>query len=99
MEFMAAAIQSDQSWDSISSSVGAARYFLCAGFPVTELNRAAVGTPTAITGIPTVRRESSFREAAAPEPGIMPAVESCTVRHRREGSLQHRESTARTQVA
>ena len=98
-ELMASAMEYAQSFSWTSSSEGAASSPWCAGSWVRDSTLSAVGTPTAATGTPTVRQESSRRGAAEPDPGVIPAVESCTVLQRRSGEVQQRESTAMTQAA
>ena len=55
-----------------------------------------VGTPTAITGTPSVSRSNAQRRLPTPEPGQMPVSDSCTALHSRSRRRAARASTAMT---
>ena len=63
---------------SISRGVTIIGVSLFCSFPKRAASR-QVGTPTAITGIPTVFWLISFRSLPTPEPGEIPLSESCMV--------------------
>lgn len=64
------------------------------GSPRSVPAEMTVGTPTAMTGTPMVRRSKAVRVLPMPLPGTIPVSASCTVQQRRFSSQAARASTA-----